>query len=119
MIIPVHSNRAGISRFEESEHSESSQGGQGLSKTYNDGRLLMMRFVRRCKRCIHSALVNGTYLITWVPAELLELATAGIEGNPEMGMRWAEEEDTEVIRRQRRCWSAALNMFGPVIARML
>ena len=40
-------------------------------------------------------------MITWVPDELLELATAGIDVNPEMCIRWAEEEDTEVVRLLR------------------
>jgi hypothetical protein len=42
-----------------------------------------------------------TYLLAWVPPECLELATAGIEVNPEQCIRWADDVDAEFVHRLR------------------
>ncbi len=42
-----------------------------------------------------------SYLLAWVPPEFLELATAGIEANPEECIRWVEDVDAEFVCRLR------------------
>lgn len=44
---------------------------------------------------------NQTYLIAWVPPELLELASDGIDVNPEDCIRWAGNVDAEFVRQLR------------------
>lgn len=41
------------------------------------------------------------YLLAWIPPECLELATAGIEVNPEACIRWADDKDAEFVHRLR------------------
>ncbi len=40
---------------------------------------------------------NDTYLLAWVPPDFLELASAGIEVNPEECIRWAEDANAETL----------------------
>ena len=43
----------------------------------------------------------ASYLVAWVPPQLLELADAGIRVNPEECIRWASDVDTALTRRLR------------------
>jgi len=44
---------------------------------------------------------SGPHLVSWVPPSFLELATAGIEVNPEECIRWVEDTDVP-LRTQLR-----------------
>jgi hypothetical protein len=46
-------------------------------------------------------LEHKTYLLAWVPPEFLELASAGIEFNPEHCILWAEDVDAKFVRQLR------------------
>jgi hypothetical protein len=50
---------------------------------------------------IDSIANHETYLLAWVPPECLELATGGIEANPEYCIRWAADADAKVVRQLR------------------
>jgi hypothetical protein len=39
----------------------------------------------------HLGLLFEEYLVSWVPPQLLELANAGVEVNPEQCILWAPE----------------------------
>jgi hypothetical protein len=46
-----------------------------------------------------SELLN--YFVSWIPAQLIELADTGIEVNPEACIRWLEELDSPVVTALR------------------
>jgi len=42
---------------------------------------------------------HASYLVAWVPPDLIERADAGIRANPERCLLWASDLDTELARR--------------------